>query len=541
MKRFNTKKTRACTTVFSCNPGAFPTHPRKSLCGGVRRVNAGFLVCTALLFLGLPAAGQTPLSPRDAETRAFNELRGRLEAKKIDFTLRPLMADYGAFGSSVEVNIPAGPDSAGGLFVLAVPIIYVPDQYLLNGTEYRPSGDGLGWCVELALGFIDKLLSVPRSFHTIVYFAADNWPGAGGSAVPYAGFQALLDKLPYHEGTAIVYCDSPVADGDDPDALTVLRGAGAASSPLALVEPLIQLCGDAGIPCFFVSDDGGGGLAGAANRFEAAAGRQLVYLSGDTPARFKAPPDGKKITSPEAAALLYRYAEKISAYGINTDEADHGYAYIGLGHKRVFIPELTLVLITLFGMVFVFVMCFCLYYAAKSHYKYVLIPVFAVFALLPALFLFVLHTNGGQNLPVRKNPPEARTRVVRDTGEAGRYFTASSVITRFLDHRIVKIGMEARLLPLQYSLFFTNQPAGDTFENHYFIYDAPMPYYSDGKRIEFILGSYPPNPLNIEIALPPGLAGEFSIEGIFPGDVKVISTFPVPAENLPDLAGPRGL
>ena len=465
-----------------------------------------------------------------------------LEAKNINFTKRPLMADYGAFGVSVEVNIPAHPDSGGGdgLFVLAVPILDARPADLLNGTEYRLADGGYGWCVELALCLIDKFLSEPQPFDTLVYFAADNWPATGGGAFPYAGFQALLDDTGAREGTAhggtviertiektvIVYCDSP--DTDAPLALSVLRRAGAAPPPPALVEPFAQLCVDSGTPWFFDSKDGGAPLENSAGNLDEADGRQVIYVTGVSTGRFTTPPStamtGKKITADEAAALLYRYAEKIFRGGINPDEADHNYAYINFKNKTVFIPELTLVLLTLFCLVFVSALFFCLYYAAKSRHKRVLIPVFAVLILLTASFLFVLHTNGGKNLPARTKLPAPQTRITASGLESDMYFTANLESARVLDHRIVRISVESRFPPLRYSMVFTDQTADDPA---YFIYDAPMPYTSDGKRIEFILGSYPPNPLNIELALPLNLNGEFSIEGLFPGNVTVIKTLAV--------------
>ncbi|MDR0685580.1 MAG: hypothetical protein LBF83_10700 [Spirochaetaceae bacterium] len=479
-----------------------------------------------LLIGGAVAAAQTPFSPRNAETTAFNELVQRLEAKNINFTERPLMADYGAFGVSVEVNIPARPDSGGsegeGLFVLAVPILDVQTADILNGTDGGP-----GWSVELALGLIDKFLSKPLPFDTLVYFAADNWPATGGGAFPYAGFQALLGDTEEREGTLIVYCDSLPEGEDAPSALGVLRLAGTTVPPLDLVEPFVQLCADSGIPWFFDSEVGGA-PAPAVNTDEAG-GRQIIYVTGASAERSKMPPSaamaGKKITADEASALLYRYAEEIFRGGVDSGRADYNYACVNLKNKVVFIPELTLVLLTLFGMVFVSALFFCLYYAAKSRHKYVLIPVFAVFVLLTAAFLFVLHTNGGQDLPARTKLPAQQTKITTDGLEPDMYFTASPKSVRFLDRRIVRISTEARLPPLRYSLFFTNQAADDPA---YFIYDAPMPYISDGKRIEFILGSYPPNPLDIELALPLSLNGEFSIEGLFPGNAAAVKTFTVP-------------
>ena len=494
-----------------------------------------FLICTMLLVMGPSAAGRALSSLRTAETTAFNGLVHRLKAKNINFTERPLMADYGAFGVSLEVNIPARPDSGGGdgLFVLAVPILDVQPAELLNGTGDRLADGGSGWRVELALALIDKFLSEPQPFGTLVYFAADNWPAAGGGAFPYAGFQALLDDTGGSEGTAhsgmargktvIVYCDSP--DTDAPSALSVLRGTGVDSPPLALAEPFMQLCVDGGIPRFFDSD--AGRAPAAACTPDEADGRQIIYVTGVFPERFTAPPPaamtGKKITADEGAALLYRYAGEIFRGGIDSDEADYNYAYIKLKNKVVFIPELALVLLTLFGLVFASALCFCLYHAAKSRRNRVLIPVFAVLILLTASFLFALHTNDGQNLPARTKLPAPQTKITANGLEADMYFTANLESERVLDHKIVRISMEARFTPLRYSLFFTDQTA----DTAYFIYDAPMPYTSDGKRIEFMLGSYPPNPLNIELALPLSLNGEFGIEGLFPGNVAAIKTLTV--------------
>ena len=492
---------------------------------------ANALIYVALLFLCPLAAAQTSSSPRDAERRVFNEIVSGLEAKNISFTERSLMADYGAFGVSVEVNIPARPGSDGidGIFALAVPILDVPAEELLNGVENRQAGAGPAWQVELAFGLIDKLLSEPQPFDSVVYFAADNWPAAGSGDYPYAGFQALLDDTEAREEAVIVYCDSPPSGAAAPQALTVLRGRGAASSPLGLVEPFIRLCAESGIPCFFDSDDDGGGGA-AADSLEGADGRHIIHVTGAAPSRFTTPPAGEKIAVDDAVALFCRYAEEIFRGGLNAEEADRNYAYISFKNGGIFIPELTLVLLTLFGLVFVAALCFCLYYAAKSRYKHILIPVFAVFIVLTASFLFVLSASGGKNLP--EPPPAPRTRVVAGRLESQLYFTVDTESRRFLDHRIVRISMEARFTPLRYSLFFTDQAVDNPDESPaYFIYDAPMPYTSDGKRIKFILGPYPPNPLDIELTLPLNLNGEFRIEGLFPGNVTAVKTFTVPRHD----------
>jgi hypothetical protein len=497
-------------------------------------------ICAALLLLSPLTAAQSPVSPRDAETHAFDELVRRLEARNINFTEKPLMADYGAFGVSVEVNIPARSASGDGLFVLAVPILDVPIEKLLNGTEDE---SGSGWCVELALGLIDSLSSAPPPFDTLVYFAADNWPEAGGKAYPYAGFRALLDGLEGREGTVIVYCDSHVTGGEAPSALTLLRGTGAAASPLDLVEPFMRLCTESGLPCFFDSDTAGDQFPGdllPGGSLDEAADREIIYVTGAPAAPALQARDGKNITTDEASALFRRYATEILRGGENKDEADYNYAYIDFGSRGIFIPELALVLLMLLGLVFEVAMFFCLCHAIQSRHKPVLIPVFAVLILLTALYLFMLYRNSGLYLPTRMKAPDPETRIAADAAVAGtaagavandgEYFTVNLESTRFLDHRIVRISIEAQLPPLRYSLLFTNQEREDpSLSSSYFIYDAPMPYNSDGKRIEFILGSYPPNPLSIEIALPLNLGGEISIEGFFPGNLSVVKTFPIPA------------
>ncbi|MDR3356721.1 MAG: hypothetical protein LBO04_05985 [Spirochaetaceae bacterium] len=504
--------------------------------------------CAAYALILIPgpfAAGQTSPYPRYseaaarvAETAYFNELVNRLEAKKIKFSERPLMADYGAFGTSILVDIPARPgDGSDGLFVLAVPVLGVPLASLTyNGAEYRASGPG--WSGELALGVLDKFLSEPPPFDTLVYFAADNWPAADGGGISYAGFQDLLAFSGGRGKTVIVYCDSGATDAADPVALAVLRGAGTGASPLALAEPLTRLCAEIGVP--FVFDRGGGGPAAA--DLEAAADRRIIRVSGVPAARLsfaghESPEAGKTLTPEVVAALFYRYAADILRGGTATDEADLNYAYIGFFGGGTYVTEPTLVLLALFGMVSVFVLCFLL--ASKPHYA--LIPVFACFLLATALFLFMLYRNGPRTFPARTETPGPRTLAV-DTAERDRYFTAVMESERFLEHRIVRIGIEAHLPPLQYGLSFRDQSADDPDgKPPYFIYDAPMPYTAADGRIDFVLGSYPVNPLNIEIALPLNLTGEFRLEGLFPGNVISTKTFPVPAVHLPGVPGSHGL
>jgi hypothetical protein len=461
-----------------------------------------FAVSASLLLLTVFAAAQTD-GVRFTETAAYTMLTGLLKERNVNFSQRELMTDYGAFGVSIEARFPMNPDASGGtgLFVLAVPVSCIA----ADGAETP-----LNWGHELALSLIDRLSSAADgfSFETLVCFIGDSQP-------PYTGLNALFDELEGRDDSIIVYCEFPEA----PAVLALVRDWGKPSAPLELAEPLFQICAENETPCFF-----GAGDSGVQNLInERGSDIPALYISGNAPAWAIAAKTDKKLTAGGAAALLCRYAETVMRNGVQ--ETDKNYVYLGFSRRGLFISGFTLVLAALFGFSFIVFLYFFLYIVTKSRRKHIFISVSAALAIVAALLLFVTYINGAHFLSSSAEIPSAPTTTLYSASAEAR-LTARAESRILLERRIVSIDIEAALEPLRYRLFFTTASENGSAESpFYFIYDAPMPYTVEDGRIEFMLGSYPPDPLKLEIALPLGLAGKFSIEAFFHDGLNITQIF----------------
>jgi hypothetical protein len=459
-----------------------------------------------------PAPAGVAANVRIAETRTYNEIIRTLSEKKIYFQEQDLMTDYGAYGASIEVPLQAPVDTKK-IFVLALPVTSARNNGLDGGytTANTTLNTPLSWGQELALNFIDIVLSEAPSFNTLVYFAGDNWPAP--VSYPYAGIQALLNQSRRLKDAVVMYCDFT----NPPEAIQIMKGKDQAAAPLSLVSPFIKRCAENDIPCFFNP------AATEIDNFIAASGVPVLYCDGEAPALFTLLQTNSKISAAAAAKFVYEYAADAMMNTNNSENADRNYAYIGFKSKNIFIPEYTLILFTLFASVFVCFLCFYLYFTAKSGLKRLLISVFTLVLFLSLLSFAVLHITGKNARPIRKHP-HAEAEGLYDNIE--RYFTAKAEFTRLLERATVKINIKSLQAPLHYRLFFTRheegQPEEQTEIPAYFIYDAPMPYEIDGRRVEFTLGSYPPAQLNIEISLPRSLNGTFTIEAIFEDGARLV-------------------
>jgi hypothetical protein len=60
-----------------------------------------------------------------------------------------------------------------------------------------------------------------------------------------------------------------------------------------------------------------------------------------------------------------------------------------------------------------------------------------------------------------------------------------------------------------------------------FIYASPVPYTITQEGFEFILGSFPPNKLSLEIELPAGLSGSLVVEVFYSGGNRLVRTIQI--------------
>jgi hypothetical protein len=461
---------------------------------------SGFI---ALLFFSAVAAAQTlpddlSAGVRLAETEARNNLTGLLTDKQIAFRERPLMADYGAFGISIQTEFP-GTDG-NGLFVLAVP------------------QTGVTWGQETVFAFMELISQEQPAFDTLVCFLADSRPAVhGGDAYPYAGLRALLDDLDEREDAVIVYCDFSGA----PSAITIRRGGGRASVPLALAEFFVETCAETETPYIFATD-GYGAESIVAERSD---GIPVLYLDDSAVEKFfqTKPALQPPLIPDKVAGTLYDFAAATLSHGTDT-EADRNYAYIRI-KGGIFVSEYTLVLLTLFVPVLWVLLCFLLYCASKSHHKRIFLPLLIAALLITVAPLAVLHSNGVRTEP--SEPTSVRPPFSSHT-ETTRHFTASAEAVTFLGRRIVRIQIDARRTPLNYRLSFTE--IGEKYGADIpisFLYDAPMPYTAEDKIIRFVLGDYPPMLLNLEITLPLNIDGYFTLDALFEDGTTATETFTV--------------
>jgi hypothetical protein len=469
-----------------------------------------FILSLSFLIIGGVAAAQTARGGvRLTETAAQDMLVRLLTERNIDFFRRDLMSGYGAFGVSIEARFPARDASEDkGLFVLAVPV-----------SSLAPAGgaDGLlSWGHELALSFMDRLSSKPPPFETLICFTGDSWPAAAGSG-PYAGLNALFDELEGRDDCVLAYCEFPEA----PAALTLVREWGASAAPLELAAPFFRLCAETGTPCFFAS-----GVSGAENLVnERGGGVPTLYMCGNEPVWNIKAKTGEKIQADDTAELLYGYAETLMRDVAGLQALDRNYVYLGFNQRGFFIPEFNLVITALFVIPFIVFLYMLLYAVTKSFRKRISISVLAAAVIVTALFLFVTHINGARFLSyhTKKTPP---AKIVNAGSLPENHLNAAAESRILLERKIVSISIDVALEPLRYRLFFAGRNASGLTENPaYFIYDAPAPYVIEAGRVEFILGSYPPVHLNLDIALPLALTGEFTIEAFFEGGLNITETF----------------
>jgi hypothetical protein len=461
-----------------------------------------FVVSVSLLLLTVFASAQTD-GVRFTETESYAMLTRLLKERNVNFSQRDLMADYGAFGVSIEARFPARPDASGdaGLFVLAVPISSIGQAL---GAETP-----LNWGCEFALSLIDRLLLIDGfSFETLVCFIGDSW-------APYTGLNALFDELEGRDDCVIVYCELP----EPPAVLTVVRDWGKSAAPLELAEPLFQICAENETPCFF-----GAGDSGVQDLINERGGDiPALYINGNAPTWTIAAKTDKKLAADDAAALLCRYAETVMQNGVQ--KTDRNYVYLGVSQRGLFISGFTLVLAALFGFSFIVFLYFFLCIVTKSRRKRISISLLAAIAIAAALFLFVTRMDSASFLSPRAKTPQT-PKITLYGASAGAYLNIKAENRILLERRIVSIDIDAALEPLRYRLFFTAAgEKGATETPYYFVYNAAMPYTVEDGRIEFKLGSYPPDPLKLEIALPFDLAGEFGIEAFLQGGLNITQTF----------------
>ncbi|GHV30800.1 hypothetical protein AGMMS4952_18340 [Spirochaetia bacterium] len=281
------------------------------------------------------------------ETKGFLEdsrrarLKSILAERKIPFEERPLFAEYGSFGTSLHISLPAAAASSG-LFILAVPLSFSDDDRR-----------DLPYAFEVALAFIDKaretaLSGEEQKIDILVAFLGDEWPALPQETADprdaeqgafNTGLRDLYSRLEVPEDTALVYLDMYREAGE----LVVHHGARKALAPLNLLQGLGQLCDSRGIP--YVPAIGSNelyklALVDGPPVLEFALNRELpaLYLRGSG-----IPMDGTGSPAPGAmlATLLLDYAVSLD---IGMENPDYHYLIFRFAGRSFFVPESTTVL-----------------------------------------------------------------------------------------------------------------------------------------------------------------------------------------------------
>ncbi|WP_010256652.1 hypothetical protein [Treponema primitia] len=247
-------------------------------------------------------------------------LAGILNERKIPFELRPLFTEYGGFGSSIYVSLPASPngeEKKQGTFILAVPLSFTGDD-----------GRNFPYAFEIALNFMDRILKTEPKTDILVAFLADEW-----SAPHNLGLRDLYSRLEVPEDTALIYLDMYGEISE----MVIHHGARRELAPLNLLRPLGQLCDSRAIPYTLgISSNEIYKLALAdgppALEFALSRGLSALYLTGSNTA------SGGIV---DLDTLLFDYANSID---IGIENPDYHYLIFQFAGNIFFIPEYTTVI-----------------------------------------------------------------------------------------------------------------------------------------------------------------------------------------------------
>ena len=310
-----------------------------------------FLFILGLFFLIAPPAlyGQTGPNTAGNESEALIRV---LRERAIPFELRPLLADYGGFGSSLHVRIAlqeTGSDHAAdlvrpfGTFVLAVPI-------------------GSDFAVETALAFIEAALEPEKlRCELLIAFLGDEKSVLDStefsqSSYSHRGLRNLitLSGMPGTWAVCYLDLDSP------PEALLIRHGSGDYIAPLELLRPLPSLFSSHSIPASFEVRHNGLYKLGLARNSEEL---NLLWEGEINGLYFSSSREQNKnkIEAQDLANLLMDYAASLN---LPLQNPDRHYTMFTFGSPIFFFSEKVSV-IFLISSIAVFAFAFLVYSISK--------------------------------------------------------------------------------------------------------------------------------------------------------------------------------
>ena len=188
-----------------------------------------------IFFLSLPVFlfSQSPL-----EKENFQRVSNYINLYQEDFIVweeRPLLVNYGGFGSSILVQVDPGRDSwnyssGPGSFVFAVPL-------------------DVNYAVDTAIVLIDKLIKNGGSDRILIAFLGDENNSLPGllSSVSHRGLEDLLNLADIPENWVLCYFNVNEA----PERLMIHHGVRGYVTPREILEPLVSILNLHGIPWSF--------------------------------------------------------------------------------------------------------------------------------------------------------------------------------------------------------------------------------------------------------------------------------------------------
>jgi hypothetical protein len=412
-----------------------------------------FLLGVILLSAGMALFAQTV---RQNETISFNGIKVGLDERKIKYTERDLLAEYGVFGKSIFTG-NAAPQQNPFLFVFPVLDCYHDLAFSLAARSVVPA--------------TATAPETETDSGEAVIFLGDAWSPSN------AALNDLLESLDNPENAILMYVT--LAENMS-FAVTFFQGP--VKNPYHLTGAFAKRLVAHNIRFSFRDKD--------------------IVLDTD------AFPDTE-----EAASFLLDFAANRPP-----PETDPDMYYIAAdfhGKKLMLGNVAILKIVLLASATFLFVALFFAVIFNKKRVFFIMMTCFFVFAgiLLLSNPFRPRKDNTADNVAdagtnKKENTPDVDTSFVHED-DADKGAKVNVKRTVFLDRIIYTIRAEYENEPYRIALFYdydreTNGLPGE-------VYESPFPYEIDGGRITFTLGEYPPNPFETELSFPRSIPGVLTI------------------------------
>jgi hypothetical protein len=244
-----------------------------------------------------------------------------LNERKIPFESRSLFAEFGGFGSSIHVLLPASAEAGEkkpGIFILALPFSF-------DGDDQRD----FPYAFTVALDFIDRVRAEGLQIDAMAAFLGDEQPVLrSDQSVPHLGLMDLYSRLELPEDAVMIYLDMCGETGE----IVVHHGARRTLAPLNILRPLARICEERKIPYTLgvnANELYKLGLADGPSALEFALQRETpaLYLVGEA----SAPGSIQNLD-----AMLFDYALSLSP---GTESPDYHYQIFQVLRRFFFVPE----------------------------------------------------------------------------------------------------------------------------------------------------------------------------------------------------------